>query len=241
MPPSAPTPSHFPPKGNNPARAAIEDYIRRNQLKPGDMLPSESALVAQLGVSRSSVREAMRTLASLDVVTIRHGHGTYVSTMSLAPLVNGMILRMTLNESETLTNLEYVVETRQALDLAVGDDLIAHMNKETADRLAAIIEDMRDRHARGETFRDQDYAFHDVLHSLVGNQLIKELSIALWEVHTQVLATLNLPTPEDMGDTVDAHQDMLTALTSGNVELYQDMVRKHYAPLKAVIRAHKRS
>ncbi|CAB0630369.1 FadR family transcriptional regulator [Corynebacterium diphtheriae] len=85
--------------GKNPTVLAIENYIRENGLTPGDVLPSEAAICEHLSVSRSSVREAMRTLASLDVVEIRHGHGTYVGKMSMAPLVNGMVLRLTLNEN----------------------------------------------------------------------------------------------------------------------------------------------
>lgn len=58
------------------AANGITEYIKRNQLRPGDPLPTEANLCEALNLSRSSVREAVRTLSSLDIVEVRHGHGT---------------------------------------------------------------------------------------------------------------------------------------------------------------------
>lgn len=55
------------------------EYIKEEQLKPGDRLPNESVLANIMCVGRSSIREAMRLLASRNIVTIRQGSGTYIS------------------------------------------------------------------------------------------------------------------------------------------------------------------
>ena len=55
------------------------NYIRSENLKPGDRLPNESILAKKMGVGRSSIREAMKLLASRNIVTIRQGSGTYIS------------------------------------------------------------------------------------------------------------------------------------------------------------------
>ena len=77
---------------------AIKSYILRHGLHPGDRLPTESALCADLGVSRSSVREALRRLQALDIVTVRQGSGSYVGEMSMQPLVETLVLRAALDE-----------------------------------------------------------------------------------------------------------------------------------------------
>ena len=56
----------------------IKNYIIQNSLKPGDRLPSETELAQQLGVSRNSVREAVKALEMLDIVETRSGAGLFV-------------------------------------------------------------------------------------------------------------------------------------------------------------------
>ena len=54
-------------------------YILEEQLQPNDKLPNESVLSEKMGAGRSSIREAMKLLASRNIVTIRQGSGTYVA------------------------------------------------------------------------------------------------------------------------------------------------------------------
>ena len=72
---------------------AIEQYILKNHLQPGDPLPTESALCESLGVSRSSVREALRQLKALEIVTVQQGRGAFVGDMTLRPLIKTVFLR----------------------------------------------------------------------------------------------------------------------------------------------------
>ena len=55
-------------------------FILEENLQPGDKLPNETVLCERLNVGRSSLREAMRALASRNIVTIRQGSGTYVAS-----------------------------------------------------------------------------------------------------------------------------------------------------------------
>lgn len=86
------------------ALAAIESFILEEHLQPGDPLPTENELCERLGVSRSSVREALRQLQALDIVTVHQGRGTYVGEMSLRPFAQMMVLRSSL-KSTSLTSL----------------------------------------------------------------------------------------------------------------------------------------
>ena len=58
----------------------IVDYILREKLQPGDRLPNESILAETLGAGRSSLSEAVKLLASRNIVTVRQGSGTYISS-----------------------------------------------------------------------------------------------------------------------------------------------------------------
>ena len=58
----------------------IISFILNEHLQPGDKLPNEAHLAKELNIGRSSLREAMKLLASRNIVTIRQGSGTYVAS-----------------------------------------------------------------------------------------------------------------------------------------------------------------
>ncbi|RKW96457.1 FadR/GntR family transcriptional regulator [Corynebacterium diphtheriae] len=221
--------------GKNPTVLAIENYIRENGLTPGDVLPSEAAICEHLSVSRSSVREAMRTLASLDVVEIRHGHGTYVGKMSMAPLVNGMVLRLTLNEKSAIENLQHVIGMRIALDRSNAQELAAYYKGRETPKLDQIVEEMKIQFERGESFEHQDFLFHQLLNDHLSNPLMQEFSMALWEIHTRVVPRLGLRDPEDISNTVQAHAHMVEALRAGDVDKLLETIDEHYQPLLSIL------
>ena len=54
-------------------------YILRDNMQPGDKIPTEAELIQMLGVSRSTVREAVRRLETRNILEVRQGAGTFVS------------------------------------------------------------------------------------------------------------------------------------------------------------------
>ena len=136
----------------------IKDYILIHRLKPGELLPTEAELCAELGVSRSSVREAMRTLAALDIVEVRHGYGTYVGQLSLAPLVEGLVFRGVLRPEDDFAALREVVEVREALDLAMAEQICAAMVGTSNPRLHELVATMEEKSGLGEPFAEEDRA-----------------------------------------------------------------------------------
>ena len=214
---------------------AIKQHISDSGLGPGDLMPTETELCESLGVSRSSVREAIRTLGSLDIVEVRPGHGTFVGRMSLDPLVNGLVFRLSMRGEHAVTALRNVVQTRIALDLAMTDDLVKAYNGTYDSSMHALVDDMRTHTEQGHAFLDEDRDFHARLAKGVDNQIIGELAGAFWEIHTRALPLLGISTPQDIMDTVEAHEAILLAVESGDVEAYRSAVQAHYLPLQRAI------
>ncbi len=211
----------------------IKQLILTRDLKPGDPLPTEAELCETLDVSRSSVREAIRTLSTLDIVDVRHGHGTYVGSMSLDPMVQALVFRGALSPEGSLDALREVVEVRRALDLAMADLVVAGaQNDEDVAALRAMVDEMVDKAGRGETFLEADRAFHTRLFAVTGNRLAQQLVGAFWDVHTAVVPLLNVGVPADIKHTAIAHGDMLDAAISGDVEAYRRAVIEHYRPIE---------
>lgn len=224
------------PSAAQGAAEGIKSFIRAHHLHPGDPLPTEVELCAELGCSRSSIREAVRTLASLDIVEVRHGYGTFVSEMSLDPLVEGMVFRTVLDADKSSDHLVYVVETRKALDLAVGPRLCGAVDAERIARLRGLVARMGERARAGESFAPEDRSFHSVLLAAVDNPVIQELSDALWRVHMQVIPIVGVPTSSDVDKTVAAHGEILDAIVADDPKTYAAAIDDHYCPLVDVLR-----
>lgn len=213
----------------------IKDHILTNRLHPGDSLPTEAELCSILGVSRSSIREAIRTLAALDIVEVRHGYGTYVGALSLAPLVEGLVFRGVLFPEDHYSALREVVEVREALDLAVAEQIVDALKGKPDPELSALVAAMEDKSTNREGFAKEDHAFHSRLLAHIENGLIGQLVTAFWEVNTVVYPQLGLEPAADLDTTAKAHGLMLRAAVAGDVDAYRDAVVRHYLPLRKVL------
>jgi len=213
------------------AAEQIKHLIMQKGLRPGDAIPTEAELCQDLGVSRSSVREAIRTLATLDIVEVRHGHGTVVGNMSLAPLVETLVFRGALTPGDDLEALREVVDLRRALDLAFTDAVVAAHRGKSNPVLESLVAQMAERAEREEPFLSEDRMFHSELLSPIGNPLAVQLVAAFWDIHTAVLPKLGLALPADLRQTANAHGDLYRSAQRGDAEGYRSAVIDHYEPL----------
>ena len=216
---------------------AIKELILEQGLKPGDAMPTEAQLADLLGVSRANLREAIRTLATLDIIEVHHGTGTFVGPMSLRPLVEGLTFKGVVLPGRDFETLRQVVEVRQALDLAIAPSVVAHLHGTEHPELDDLCAVMADHCHRGETFGVEDRRFHLTIANMVGNELYGQLVAAFWDVYTLVAPRLVVATPRDLADTVNAHRDMLDAGINGDLEAYRAAIEAHYAPLLRVLDA----
>lgn len=227
------------PRRGTMRRAETADRIREliltRELRTGDPLPTESELCDALDVSRSSVREAIRSLATLDIVEVRHGHGTFVGKMSLDPMVQALVFRGSLSSGDNLRALREIVEVRLALDLAMAEQVVGAIAGSQQPELEALVEQMVSSAEAGESFVEADRAFHTRLLDTVDNQLAGQLVAAFWDIHTAVLPRLGLVLPSDMHQTAHAHGEMVTAALAGDLAGYRHAVITHYEPLQRML------
>lgn len=221
-----------------PARAttgAIKDLILARGLRPGDPMPTEAELVDELGVSRSSVREAVRTLVALDILEVRHGTGTFVGQLSLRPLVEGMVFRGVLIPGVENSMLREIVEVRTGLDLSLAPQVVAYLPGDEAADLRDCVERMKAAAAANHTFPDEDREFHLLLAERLGNALYGQLVAAFWDIHMTVAPSLGVAAQRDLDETSVAHERMLDAALAGDLPAYRDAVAAHYEPILRVL------
>lgn len=219
------------------AARAIKRLILTDGLRPGDALPSEAELCEALGVSRSSIREAIRALQTLDIVVVQHGRGTFVGQMSLQPLVETLAFRSIISPGADYRALREVVDVRRSLDLTFAERIVGHFTGTHHEELHALVDDMVSSAQRGDSFAAADRQFHSLLLSEPGCEIVSQLVAAFWDVHTAVLPQLSIPTPHDIELTAKAHGDILAAAEAGDADAYRRAVDDHYAPLLRVLEA----
>src|SRR5690625_4850522 len=105
-------------------REAIKQLILDRGLRPGDMLPTESELMALVGASRNALREAIKALQALGFVDIRHGHGTFVGTLPLTPLQDFLSFRLRQSVTEDLREVGNLLQVREALEVGRASDVV---------------------------------------------------------------------------------------------------------------------
>lgn len=132
--------------------------IRKGELTMGNKLPSEFELMEKLGVSRNSLREAMKILSAMGIVEIKRGDGTYlcdsIKYSFFDSIVNSIILDASSNEQ--------IAELRSTLDSALMRLAIAKRTDEDIEKLAEYIRLMRQAFDAGDISlaAQYDYQFH---------------------------------------------------------------------------------
>lgn len=209
----------------------IKEYILEHGLAPGDPMPTESELSEVLGVSRSSVREAVKTLSALDIVEVRHGYGTYVGSLSLSALVESLAFRGTLlspNDSGAIADL---VDIRQMLETGLAQATIDGVTDEQLDELRTLADEMAAHAAKGEGFLAEDRAFHLILMQPTGNELAVQLTGAFWDVHS--IISTGLAPVTDLESTARAHVAIVEAVASRDTATLRAAIVRHYDPIRA--------
>src|SRR3989337_453015 len=98
--------------------------IRSGELRPGDRLPPEKELSEALGLSRSSLREAVKALEIIRVLDVRRGDGTYVTSLTPDPLLDAMSFVVDIHQDSSLLEL---FEVRRILEPAAAAMAAAHV------------------------------------------------------------------------------------------------------------------
>lgn len=213
----------------------IKAYILEQGLKPGDPLPTEIQLCEKLNVSRSPVREAVRQLEALNIVSVEHGKGTFVGSLSLEPLVETLAFRASIPGPDNLVSLRDVVEVRRYLDIGNAQQVVDSLSGTEQPQLAALVETMEMKAQEGVTFQDEDISFHLGLLAHTNNEIAKQLVHGLWLVHMAAIPELGLEITNRLEGTAHAHRLMLEAALAGDVPAYQQAVVAHYEPLEEIL------
>jgi len=205
----------------------IEGDLIAGRLLPGDHLPAERALAAELGVGRSSVREALRVLEVLGLIRTQTGSGPQSGAIIVARPSGGMSALMRLQVAARGFATADVVKTRLVLEAAVVSELAAQRPdlSPATEILAAM-----DAELTEAEFLALDAAFHLALAEASGNEVIAAMMAGLrHSVESYVTAgSVNLPSWSTTSARLRAeHRGIVAAIEAGDPALASTRIRHH--------------
>jgi GntR family transcriptional repressor for pyruvate dehydrogenase complex len=150
----------------------VEESILQGRLKPGDQLPAERDLAQRFGVSRTAVREAVKTLSEKGLVESHSGRGTFVTKPSSQSIWQSLDLMIRINQQEGaahLADLRQILEPEIAALAAprIEEQLIATMRETVAIMDRSMLDP--------EAYIEADLDFHLALAEAAGNPLVLSL------------------------------------------------------------------
>ncbi len=202
--------------------AKVKSMIEDGKLNTGDQLPSERELSEFFKVSRSSVREALRTLESQGFLESRQGDGTYIARQPIEDLVNPLA---TVIFSEKDGQME-LFEMRRLIEPQLAYLAAERATPAEVAELERILDLQEKELARGETGTDVDKAFHNLLAEATKNNILlkvmESVMDALTESRGKYLQVNGRPER-----SLYRHREILNALKAGDKELAAKVMREH--------------
>jgi DNA-binding FadR family transcriptional regulator len=197
----------------------VKQFIIDNGLRTGDPLPPEAELARQIGISRPSMREAMRALQTMGVVETRHGVGTFVGHFSFDSFTDGLAFQIDIDRQDDrgmARDLHELVAIREVLESALVARLAGTYSPDEMAALYDLTAVMERRAAEGEMFANEDWHFHELLYRHAGNRLLIRLLESFWTVCDRVRQSK--PSPEYLQTTARHHRELVDALAAGDSE-----------------------
>jgi len=212
----------------------FDSLIRQGVLQHGARLPSERTLAEQLNVSRSSVREAIRSLELQGLVVSRRGSGTFINTEAIESVV--ALLASTLSAGNE--TMKEIFEVRHLLEPQIAAVAATRANLDEVQRLADILEEQQQQLEKGKSGVDADTAFHFALASATHNSALVKVVSAVEDI-LRLSRDRSLQEPGRAKRSLVSHRQILEKVNAGDSEGARVAMEYHLTSVEpAVLGAH---
>lgn len=206
------------------AIARIRALIQSGKLPPGSKLPPEQQLAAELGISRSPMREAVKALAVARVLDVRRGDGTYVTSLAPAVLLDGLSLAVELMHGNTLLEL---TEVRRLFEPVATGLAATRMTPAHLAEIRGHLDAMHDAADDVELLNKHDAAFHRAVVAATGNEALTTLIDGISSGTLRARVWRGMVEANAADRTLAEHDAIYDALADGDADLAQAIALMH--------------
>ena len=208
----------------------LRRFIEDGRLRAGDMLPPERELAERLGVSRGSVRDAIRTLELVGLVEPRQGEGTVVADVSADALVvplSSMLLR----KRELVGEL---LDVRKMLEPPLAARAAVRATPDELANLERILQRQAEKNRRGLAAVEEDAEFHYAVALMAGNSVVRRVIDVLMDLLRETRAR-SLQVPGRPHKSLSGHRRVLAALRQGDGPAAEAAMRRHLEEIEEMV------
>ena len=215
----------------------IKRMIQSGELKEGDRLPNQNVLSAQLGVSRTSLREAFNTLSVLGVLEQHQGYGTIVKSRFSALYADHLSAPFITDEKATLE----LLEARQFIEIGAARLAARHATQKQIKEMGALIEDMAKANEKGDIQKlsEQDIDFHFLIAQATQNRVIIHLLATIRGMMEKFMHEAFLVL-HDQKRYLKAHRDIYNAIKKKDPLKASSLIKKHIADVQKDLKQYYR-
>ncbi|WIM92839.1 FadR/GntR family transcriptional regulator [Actinoplanes oblitus] len=217
------------------AIARIRELILTGELRPGSRLPPEHQLAADLGLGRNLMREAVKALVVANVLEVRRGTGTYVTSLEPELLLEGVGVAVELLQGHTLLEL---TEVRRMFEPVATGLAAERVSAEQLDTIRGHLEAMRGARDDVELLNQHDAAFHRAVFAATGNRTLSTLLDGVSSQTLRARVWRGLVDDNAAGRTLAEHEAIYGALVARDPALAHAAALLHVATTESWLRAH---
>ena len=198
----------------------IQEMIISQKYLVGERLANEFELAEELKVGRNTIREAIKLLASKNIVEIRRGKGTFVSERP------GLIddpLGLSFLSNQAFLSAD-LLEVRQIIEPAIAKLAARNRTSENIDDMLASCLAVEEAIALGKNHTEEDMLFHTAIAKGTQNQVIPNL---IPIIHSSISAFIEETNNVLKQETLTTHREILAAIKSGSEEQAEEAMKEH--------------
>lgn len=201
----------------------IKEMLISGELMPGDRLPPEKELSDHLGLSRNSLREAVKALELIRVLDVRRGDGTYVTSLEPRLLLEAIGFVVDLHHDATILE---ILEVRRILEPAAAALATRKAGPADIARLHALVADVASQ-TTIEQLVAHDLEFHRAIAELSGNSYLSSILEQLSSNTQRARIWRGLTEGGAVDRTLAEHQAIVDAMAAGDTDLVRSCLTVH--------------
>jgi GntR family transcriptional repressor for pyruvate dehydrogenase complex len=211
----------------------IREMITSGELAPGDRLPPEKDLSERLGLSRNSLREAVKALEVIRILDVRRGDGTYVTSLEPRLLLEALSFVVDLHTDRSVLEIFAVRRILEPAATALATRAISDDGIDTLSGLLASV----DPEGSIEALVEHDLAFHQAIADISGNEYLSRLLESMSGGTARARVWRGITQHGASERTIAEHGAILAAMRAHDAELASALALAHVAGIEQWLRA----